>query len=101
MVWGDSPFFYPIIVDTAALPVSKREFAAMVAAEGIGLNAHYTYMLADWGYLRPYLADEFETVNARAIRDTSFNLFVNEKYGTREVEDTLTAILKVEHALMS
>lgn len=98
---GDSPFFYPIVVDPQLLPVPKVAFADMVAKEGIGLNRDYRYLLADWGYLRPYLADVFETPNARAIRDTSFNLFVNEKYGPQELEDTLTALLKVEHALLS
>jgi len=96
----DSPFFYPVVVDTKASPISKIEFAELVAKEGIGLNPHYKYLLADWDYLRPYLADEFDTPNARAIRDASFNLFVNEKYGPREVDDTIAAILKVERAVL-
>ena len=96
---GDSPFFYPIIVDKERLPISPRDFAERVAKQGIGLNPHYAYLLADWGYLRPYLADEFETTNARAIRDMSFNLFVNENYGLQEVEDTIAAIMKVESTI--
>lgn len=97
---GDSPFFYPIVVDTKALPISKKAFAELVAKEGIGLNPHYMYLVTDWPYLRDHEADRFETPNARAIRDTTFNLFVNEKYGQREVEDTIAAILKVERAIL-
>ena len=96
---GDSPFIYPIVVDTTALPVSKTDFARMVAAEGIGLNPDYRYLVADWPYLQPFATDRFETPNARAIRDSSFNLFVNEKYGPQELEDTLAAIVKVETCL--
>ena len=96
---GDSPFFYPIVVDVASLPIAKIEFARRIAAEGIGLNPDYRYLLADWGYLRPYLADGFETPNARAMVGSSFNLFVNEKYGVREIDDTIAAIVKVEHAI--
>lgn len=97
---GDSPFFYPIVVDTDALPITKSDFARLIAKEGIGLNPHYMYLLADWNYLRAYEADRFETPSARSIRDTSFNLFVNEKYGQREVDDTVAAILKVERAIL-
>jgi perosamine synthetase len=97
---GDSPFFYPIMVDAAALPVAKTEFAKAIAAEGIGLNPHYNYLAADWHYLKPYLIDEFEPANARSIRDRCFTLFLNEKYGWQEVEDTIAAILKVEHAYL-
>lgn len=45
------------------------------------------------------LADGFETANARAVRDTTFFLYLKEKYGMVEVHDTLTAIIKVEAAL--
>ena len=96
---GDSPFIYPIRVDIKRLPIAKTAFAEMVAGEGIGLNPHYLYLLADWPYLTPYLADTYETPNARAIRDQSFNLFVNEKYGQQEIEDTIAAILKVEQMI--
>lgn len=98
---GDSPFVYPIRVDVSRLPgnVTKKAFAEFIAQEGIGLNPHYKYLLADWGYLKPYLADSFATPNARAIRDQSFNLFLNENYGQREVDDTIDAIVKVERSL--
>jgi len=92
----DSPFYYPIVVDVPRLACSKQAFAEAVRAEGIGLNPHYCYVLADWPWLAPYLADDFPCPNARDIRDRSFNLYVNERYGEREVADTLTAIAKVE-----
>ena len=97
---GDSPFFYPIVVAPERLPVAKTDFARAIAAEGIGLNPHYKYLVADWRYLRPYLVDDFEPANARSIRDRCFTLFLNEKYGRQEVEDTIAAILKVEHAYL-
>src|SRR5258707_7868583 len=44
----------------------------------------------------PYLADDFDTPNARSIRDRSFNLYLNEKYGEQESKDCVKAIVKVE-----
>jgi perosamine synthetase len=93
---NDSPFVYPVIVDTDAISCSKTEFAEAVSAEGIGLNPHYQYVASEWPWLRPHLADDFDTPNARAIRDCSFMLYVNENYGKSEASDCAKAIVKVE-----
>jgi len=94
----NSPFIYPIVVNTDAIRVDKTTFARAVIAEGIGLNPHYHYLVTDWPWVRPYLSDDFNTPNARNIRDSTFNLYLNEKYGEQEVLDTVDAIVKVEKA---
>ena len=93
---SDSPFICPVFVNADAITCSKREFAEAVRAEGIGLNPHYQYVVSRWDWLQPYLADGFDTPNAKKIQNNSFNLFVNEKYGSAEIDDTVDAILKVE-----
>lgn len=93
---ADSPFIYPVVVETDRISCTKLEFAKAVEAEGIGLNPHYQYLVADWPWVKPYLADSFGTPNARAIRDKTFNLYLNENYGEREAQDVAAAILKVE-----
>ena len=94
----DSPFIYPIVVNRDAIRVDKTTFARAVIAEGIGLNPHYHYLVADWPWVRPYLSDDFDTRNARRIRDRTFNLYLNENYGEQEALDTVDAIVKVEKA---
>lgn len=96
----DSPFFFPILVAEEKLSCDKRAFAEAVRAEGIGLNPHYHYVVGEWPWLKPYLADGSATPNAKAIRDTSFNLYLNENYGETEAEDAVGAIAKVERCLM-
>jgi dTDP-4-amino-4,6-dideoxygalactose transaminase len=91
-----SPFFYPVLVDRNAISCSKIEFAEAVRAEGIDLNPHYKFTVCTWPYIQPYLADAFDTPNARDICDRSFNLYLNEKYGEQEAKDTVAAIRKVE-----
>jgi perosamine synthetase len=93
---SDSPFFCPIVVDVGAITCGKIEFAEAVKREGIDLNPHYKYVVTDWPYVKPYLADDFDAPNARDIRDRSFNLYLNENYGEREAIDCVEAILKVE-----
>jgi dTDP-4-amino-4,6-dideoxygalactose transaminase len=93
---NDSPFVYPVVVNTAGISCSKLQFSEAVSAEGIGLNPHYQYLVADWPWLRPYLADQVDTPNARAMRDSSFMLYVNENYGIPEASDCARAIVKVE-----
>lgn len=92
----DSPFISPVIVDPARIVVTKEAFARAVLAEGIGLNPHYNYLVEDWPWVRRFLADTFETSNARSIRDRSFNLYLNENYSLAEAKDVVAAILKVE-----
>lgn len=91
----DSPFVLPAFVDSARVSCDAETFAGAVAAEGIGLNPHYQYLVADWPWLKPHLADGFDTANARLARDRSFNLYLNENYGAAEVRDTVAAIAKV------
>lgn len=95
---GYSPFIYPVAVDATALRVDKTRFAEAVRAEGIPLNPHYKFLAADWPWLRPHLSDDFACPNARAVLDSTFLLYLNERYGPQEIEDTVTAILKVERA---
>lgn len=92
----DSPFFLPVMVDVGRIGCSKTEFAEAVRAEGIDLNPHYRFVADEWPWLTRHLADEFRVENARSIRDRSFNLYLNEKYGAPEANDTVAAIVKVE-----
>jgi len=95
----DSPFILPVYVDMARATRSKREIAEAVRAEGIDLNPHYRYLVVDWPYIKPYLADGFDTPVARDNRDRSFCLYLNENYGEAEAADIATALLKVDRAL--
>ena len=60
------------------------------------MNPHYDYVVSEWPYVRPYLADKFATPNAAACRDASFNLLFNENFGATEAHDIAIAIEKVE-----
>jgi perosamine synthetase len=91
-----SPFFYQVMVDCEAITCSKIEFAEAVRAEGIDLNPHYRFVVCDWPYIRPYMADDFDAPNAHDICNRSFNLYLNERYGEREARDIVKAIVKVE-----
>jgi perosamine synthetase len=91
-----SPFYFPVIVDVDAIRCSKVEFAEAIRAEGIDLNPHYKYVVCEWPYIKPYLADDFDTPNARSIRDRSFNIYLNENYREQESKDCVKAIVKVE-----
>jgi perosamine synthetase len=93
---NDAPFVYPIVVDPERISCSKEHFANAVLAEGIGLNPHYQYLVSDWPWLKPYLTDDFDTPNARTLRDCSFMLYLNENYGVSEASDCAKAIVKVE-----
>ncbi len=93
---GDSPFIHPVAVDAGNITCSVRQFAEAIYREGVPLNPHYDYLVADWPYLQPHLAPGSDTPNARFLLDNSFALYLNENYGDREAEDIARAIRKVE-----
>ena len=94
----DSPFIAPVYVDLMTTNRSKREIAEALRAEGVDLNPHYAYVACEWKWLRPFVADDFDTPNARQARDASFCLYLNEKYGEIEALDVAAAMLKVHRA---
>ncbi len=93
---NDSPFITPVFVDPNRITCSKIDFAKALLAEGIPLNPHYQYVAATWPFLRPYLADGFDCPNAQASVESSFPLYLNEKYGETEARDCVDAMVKVE-----
>ena len=93
---NDAPFVYPILVNVDRISCGKEHFANALLAEGVGLNPHYQYLVSDWPWLKSYLPDNFDTSNARFMRDRSFMLYLNENYGNSEAADTAKAIVKVE-----
>lgn len=96
-----SPFYLPIHVELERLTVTKKAFALAVAAEGVDINADYRYVVADWPWVKPHLADGFDCPNAHRVRDTTFNILFNENYGPTEAEDIAMAIEKVESFYVS
>lgn len=97
---ADSPFYYPIRVDTTGLSCTKQEFALAVRAEGIDLNHDYRYVVSEWPWVRPYLAGSAETPNATDWRERHFNILFNEHFTGAEAEDIVTAIAKVERVFL-
>lgn len=95
----DSPFIVPVYVDLARTDRTKKEIAEAIRAEGIDLNPHYAYVVSEWEWVRPHLADGFDTPQARDARDRSFCLYLNENYGPEEAADTAAALLKVHRAM--
>ena len=95
---GASPFFLPVWVDESKLNCSKVDFARALQAEGIDLNPHYDFLVQDWPWTVSYVPGGIYTPNALSTKNRSFNLFLNEKYGEQEVNDTVTAVKKVESA---
>ncbi|MCR9254925.1 MAG: DegT/DnrJ/EryC1/StrS family aminotransferase [Alphaproteobacteria bacterium] len=98
---GDiSPFILPIFVDPDRIRVTVKDFANAVRAEGIPLNPHYEYCASTWPWLRPHLAGPCATPVAERATETSFALYLNERYAAREADDTVEAIAKVSKGLV-
>jgi perosamine synthetase len=91
-----SPFFLRIQLNTSLLRIDKMTFCRALLAEGVDLNPHYRFVIADWKWAHPYLSEHRQTPNAVNARDTSFNLYLNENYTMQTAQEILKALLKVE-----
>lgn len=92
---ASSPFILPVFIDPDRCNQSKMIVAEALRAEGIDLNPHYRYVVSEWPWLKPFLADDFATPVAVSNRDRSFCLYLNENYGLQEAEDVAAAMLKI------
>ena len=91
-----SPFFFPIFVDTKKLNCSKIEFAKALNRVGVANNPHYGCVISEWEWAKKYFVGDFETNNAVKVKNSSFNLFLNENYTFELAEEMVDEIIKVE-----
>ena len=91
-----SPFFFPIFVDTQKIDCSKIEFAQKLNKKGVSNNVHYGCVVSQWKWAEPYFKNNSTTSNALEVKNSSFNLFLNEKYTKKDAQDIVDAILEVE-----
>ena len=91
-----SPFYFPIFVNKRLIKYTKNEFARVLLSKGVNLIPEYGQIVSSWKWARPYMTKNHSTPNAISIRDSSFNLFLNEKYGEIELRKITNTILQVE-----
>ena len=94
---GTAPFYLPVWVDAKKIKCSKKYFANALLKEGIDLNSDYKCLVTGWKWAKKYIKKPIKISNANFVRDNSFNLFLNEKYKSKEIKDIVKAIMKVEN----
>ena len=92
-----SPFFFPIFVDINKITCSKTQFAKALSDEGVANNNHYGCVISSWKWAHKYYKNFNSSNNAIEVRDSSFNLFLNENYTEKEANYIIEKIIKIEH----
>jgi dTDP-4-amino-4,6-dideoxygalactose transaminase len=93
---ASSPFFHTMRLDTDRICVTKDEFGRALIAEGMWVNADYRYVVAEWGWVKPYIDGPLATPNATEFREQTVNILFNERFSDEDVRDVLACIAKVE-----
>lgn len=91
-----SPFYISISLRTNLLKVNKLKFVDEIKKEGVPLLNSYGCVISEWKWAKKYLQDKFITKNAINFKRKSFNLFLNENYGLKEVKFIISKIIKIE-----
>ncbi|WP_419786640.1 DegT/DnrJ/EryC1/StrS family aminotransferase [Pseudodesulfovibrio sp.] len=92
-----SYFFLTVVVDEAALGMTKFQYTDALAERGIWLNPDYRFTLQDWPWLADSISGNDKTPNAAAFRAGSFNLLFHENFSKDDVDyivDTLRQVQK-------
>ncbi len=91
---GQSPFFIPLIVGNE-FELRKMEIAELLKLEGISLVPAFNNIVSDWEIAKKLNWEIKKCSNATSMKARSFNLFLNENYGEREVSEIVEALEKV------
>jgi perosamine synthetase len=91
-----SPFFFPIFVDTTKIKCSKIEFAQELSKNGVGNNNHYGCVISEWNWAHKYLQNGLDTPHALAVKNNSFNLFLNENYTKKDADNIIEILIQIE-----
>jgi perosamine synthetase len=109
-------WFLRIFVALDKLRVGKEQFCKAVEAEGVPVNPSYRHIPAEAPWHRgrvglgnsgfPWSAVDYkgvgtdvcDLVGAIAATDSHFNIHFHERYGDREAQDIVSALLKVANA---
>jgi len=113
-----SYWFLRIMLDVDKLRVTKQRFVEALIAEGIPASASYRHLPSESEWFRrqrvfgasgyPWRCPdykgprhpEYHLPNAIATTDCGFNVALNDRYGPREAQDIVAALLKVEEAYL-
>jgi len=98
---GYSPFFFPIKYNKNILKISKKKFVDLLINEGIPVAGHYGCVVTDWNWAKKYFKTKFKTENAVETRDNCFHLYLNENYSSKEANDIIKAIKKIENYFLN
>lgn len=94
---SDSPFYWPVFVQTKNLKCTKLEFCQALLSEGAPINPDYKYLVHTWPWAQDYLEDKFIPRNAVLTINSSFNLLFNERFSFSDIDDVVKMILRVEN----
>jgi len=95
-----SIYFIPIYINKKFINCSEEKFANKLFKRGLPCNPKYKFLMCEWNWAKKYFEKKNITKNAIYNRNRSFNLFLNENYTDKSVNNIIKIILKVEKNLI-
>ena len=87
-----SPFYVPVIVDEDVFGKTKKELTTEMQKTGIPLNPNFKEVVSYWPWVSEYISGVKETPNAIEFINSTFNLYLHEKYTDHDV-DYINAVI--------
>ena len=67
----------------------------MMQAEGVSLLPSFQNIVADWEITKKLNLKVIKSLNAESMKARSFNLFLNENFGEREINEIVLSLEKI------
>ena len=83
---SEAPYFAIIQLDKKWSLSKKLRFGQLLQKKGIQINSHYEYVATEWPWLKDFLTDSFNPINALNYRNQSMNLLFNENFTNQHAE---------------
>ena len=99
VAYGMAPFYFPIYLSDKYCDLDVNELALSLQKLGIGLGIKYGCLVSTWEWARPYMYDDFVSVNALNFRNKCFHLYLNENYTKKHAKNIAKAIKGLENSL--
>ena len=82
---ADAPFFVPIHVRRGTTRAAESA-GRWLLRKGVPVNPKYRYLVSEWPFVKGYLKGSQKTPNATAVRNSSFNLLLHEKWNEQNMD---------------
>jgi len=94
---GFAPFYFPIFINETKSGKSVLTISEDLKNLGLGIGVKYGCLVSTWEWAKPFMYDNFISINALKARDNCFHLYLNENYQKKHINFIVNSLKKYQN----